>query len=132
PVFLHLVRIGRGIGAGPLRVKPLTRHPRQRDSGSRDHHCRSQCMAHSRPPLSISTSNSVQTLPPQRSAAFHKPIHAPQQTTSCMGWLSRLLVGAGKQRLRTVPQRCYELGFSPLLKSAFCQSYLPTPWTSRN
>jgi hypothetical protein len=29
PVFLHLIRIGRGIGVGALRVKPLTRHPQQ-------------------------------------------------------------------------------------------------------
>src|SRR5215813_10512165 len=129
---MHLVGSPRGSGDGPLHVKTVTRPPRQRVSVSRDHHCRSQCMAHSRPPLSISTSNSVQTLAPQRSAAFHKPIHAPQQKTTCMGWLFGHLVGAGKQRLRTVSQRCYELGFSPLLKSAFCQSYLPTPWTSRN
>jgi hypothetical protein len=51
PAFLHLVRIGRDIGVGALRAKPLTRHTRQRASGSRDHHCRSKCMAHGRPPL---------------------------------------------------------------------------------
>src|SRR5262249_55507596 len=53
PGFLHLVRIGRGIGVGALRVKPLTRHPRQRASGSRDQHCRSKCMAHGRPPAAL-------------------------------------------------------------------------------
>jgi hypothetical protein len=51
PVFLHLIRIGRGIGVGALRVEPLTRHPRQRAGGSRDHHCCSKCMAHGHPPL---------------------------------------------------------------------------------
>src|SRR5262245_18545713 len=44
-----------------------------------------------------STSNSVQT---QRSAAFHKPIHAPQQKRRAWVGLFDHLVGAGEQRRR--------------------------------
>jgi hypothetical protein len=49
PVFLHLVTDwARHRDRRPAR-KPLAHHLRQRASGSRDHYCRSKCMAHGRP-----------------------------------------------------------------------------------
>src|SRR5262249_6506537 len=81
PIFLHLVWVGRGIGVGTLRVKPLTCHPRQRTGGSRDHHCRSKCMAHGRPPLSISPRIASEHSQPQRTA--EKAPHSIALSTGC-------------------------------------------------
>src|SRR5262249_28668998 len=88
PVLLHLVWIGRGIGVGTLRVKPLTRHPRQCAGGSRDHHCRSKCMAHSGPPLSI----------PPRIASEHSHHSDPAKTPHSITSLARASRVGGTSR----------------------------------
>src|SRR5262245_5070386 len=78
-----------------LRVKPLTRLPRQRAGGSRNHHCRPKCMAHSRPPLSISP-----RIASKHSHRGDPPLCARPTRAAAKAPLLDHLVGEGDRRRR--------------------------------